>query len=1082
MDKFKYFHEIVGKSSTLVERITNPNLLPNTTDQTLIHKRLQELMLALDPHSSKEILEHYLSWSKLDKEDILRALQDMYWNDTSPLPVWTNIFQQALAYSASVSLKKYSNTISQLSDDSSCIPFFEILMPFVEVYKLMLNSLAGSAKRFWSSNALFSLEHAIIATLSRYAAKSLYSEFNLFRYKRQTTLDILLSAPKDKKNYNDFVQKMLDGGLWRFFEKYPVLARILSQLTRFYIDAHSELILRLSADYRAISETFSKGNYLENVNHIETDLSDPHNQHRTVSILTFGTGVKIVYKPKNLEIESAYNSFLEWLKNNQCPINLHSLKVLNRNTYGWVEYVEPDIANTNPKNEQYFFNAGAILCIVNMLGGTDCHFENLIYSGNDPFLLDDETLLHPHIKPIDDFPPISSANYKALQVLENSVLHTHFLPQWRLMGSTNEIIDISALAGRDWVNKTKSFFTWFAPNSDAMRPGPNLSNNIGVETSDHTEFDIDSIKAINNGFEKMYWFLISSKDNLTLFNGIQLFADKFNRFVFRNSDVYSLLTKEIQQPSRLIDGLAFSIPFERLARVFLICDEPPRLWPLLEYERSSLENLDIPIFTAQSTSNSLQVGSITILKDCFTETSYNRVIYRILNLCEKDLDFQKRIIIETIHAYQSSHLDLITHDISKERNTEQDSNTILLDAAVRISEIINLAAIHGDNDSITWIAPQGLLNSERFQLSHLGYSLYDGIIGIAIFYAAIACITHNDNQRNIVYQILENFVGLIEIAKKRNFYKLSFQRMGIGGASGLGSLIYGLTCVSRLLNDSQLVSNIVFISQIISQDLISQDQTFDVINGAAGAILSLLAGFQITKDDTLLAKAIICGNHLVKTQKSTPNGELSWQTLDGKFLLGFSHGAAGIAYSLLKLYKETRDQKYYEAAISAITYEQSMYEKSEMNWPDLRINNKTNRYKISWCHGATGIGLARLATIDIVNSDKITQDIAIAIQRTQKSLLSAHNQTDQLCCGNFGRIELLLLASLKLNPKIYTDIINNSAKKIVQQAGINADYNLQIRIKNGFVWPSLFQGISGIGYELLRINYPSVLPSLLLWE
>jgi lantibiotic modifying enzyme len=87
--------------------------------------------------------------------------------------------------------------------------------------------------------------------------------------------------------------------------------------------------------------------------------------------------------------------------------------------------------------------------------------------------------------------------------------------------------------------------------------------------------------------------------------------------------------------------------------------------------------------------------------------------------------------------------------------------------------------------------------------------------------------------------------------------------------------------------------------------------------------------------------------------------------LKGETLTGFSHGAAGVAYALLKLFAVTQQEEFLGAACEGIGYERSVFIPDVRNWPDLRKLVQVQEgipisYVSGWCHGATGIGLARL--------------------------------------------------------------------------------------------------------------------------
>jgi lantibiotic modifying enzyme len=130
----------------------------------------------------------------------------------------------------------------------------------------------------------------------------------------------------------------------------------------------------------------------------------------------------------------------------------------------------------------------------------------------------------------------------------------------------------------------------------------------------------------------------------------------------------------------------------------------------------------------------------------------------------------------------------------------------------------------------------------------------------------------------------------------------------------------------------------------------------------------------------------------------------------------------------------------------------------------------------SWCHGAPGIGLARAAGLNILDTDRIRQDIEVAINTTKLHNLS---DIDHLCCGNLGRVEFLFTASRKTSQPHLLEIAIKQAMQVVNRATQkdSLGYGLSLTFHPGF-----FQGASGIGYQLLRLAYPDQLPSVLLWE
>ena len=113
--------------------------------------------------------------------------------------------------------------------------------------------------------------------------------------------------------------------------------------------------------------------------------------------------------------------------------------------------------------------------------------------------------------------------------------------------------------------------------------------------------------------------------------------------------------------------------------------------------------------------------------------------------------------------------------------------------------------------------------------------------------------------------------------------------------------MYALTCLGKLLEDPVLIKESQHAASLLLEKDIDADKSYDVLVGSAGTILSLLACHRVTGNKAILEKAVYCGNHLLNNRVKTPSGYQAWNTMDDIALLGFSHGAAGIAYALLKL-------------------------------------------------------------------------------------------------------------------------------------------------------------------------------------
>jgi len=196
-------------------------------------------------------------------------------------------------------------------------------------------------------------------------------------------------------------------------------------------------------------------------------------------------------------------------------------------------------------------------------------------------------------------------------------------------------------------------------------------------------------------------------------------------------------------------------------------------------------------------------------------------------------------------------------------------------------------------------------------------------------------------------------------------------------------------------------------------------------------------------------------------------------------LTGFSHGAAGIAFALLCLHGACGDARFLAAAEQALDYEAAVFYQSQGNWPDFRSAQKISPVcGNTWCHGAPGIGLARVGGLSQLDTPELRRDIETALSATRA--MAGTEGYDHLCCGHFGRLDLLLATARRLDrPELEVEG-RRWASDRTRRAQAAGHFDIQAGVPGALNNPSLFHGTAGIGYQLLRLVYP--LPSMLLWE
>jgi type 2 lantibiotic biosynthesis protein LanM len=978
-------------------------------------------------------------------------------------------------------------------DPEEPLPFEEVVAPFVHHARQRCAAQAGAAYQLLSDQARLSLERQLLQSLSAYAAQTLYVVFSVERAQRHTLPEKAQAPTPSRTFYDNFVRRMHQGQLLTLFHAYPVLARLLATLTDRWVETTSEFLQRLAADLPDLQCIFGGDFPLGAVTALEPGLSDPHRGRRTVIALRFDSGVKVVYKPKDVSLEEAFQLLLAWCNAHGAPLGFRTLTVVNRSTHGWVECADHRPCDHQQAAQRYFRRAGMLLCLIYLLDGTDFHCDNLIADGEYPLLIDLETLLQP--RPLHE-----ERRKRALfsapvgEQLAHSVLQTDLLPYWHLRTSGGQQVafDISGLAGVGEQPLLTSAPVWEFINTDRMtmqhrqvetQSAQNLPVFAGKQLRVHDYSD-----ELIDGFRQMYCFLLAHRQALLAPAGpLSLFSHQQVRFIFRGTRVYRALEQKLLAPKNLRDGVDRSLQLEHLARALLDPDgltlaqaKPPNWWPLYAAEREALEQVDIPYFTAMSWNDSLSLASGQEIADCFQGPSFQHVMTKVDTLCEEDLDLQVSFIEGSLCAHVA-HVGYTGPPGAQTRDftqTESPRPTLpmpqtLEEAALAIAERIAGRALRQPGGGVTWMAPQYLPGVERYQFQPCGYDLYDGASGTALFLAAVEYVTGGAGFREVVLAAIEP----LRHALRSQGAQIA-RVLGIGGVSGLGSLVYVLTNISRFLQEPRLLEDAQLAAHLITDESLASDRALDVSAGSTGALLGLLALHDLLGDQAILDRAMACGRHLLESRVQSPAGPRAWPTISGRLLTGFSHGAAGIAYALLRLFAATREETYREAAEEGIAYEDSLFVPAIGNWLDLRAEAQP-AFMTSWCHGAPGIGLARVGGLPWLDTGRIRADITVAMQTTQRVGLGGQ---DHLCCGNLGRGECLLAAAEALAMPEWAEVARSNAYQVAARARQAQGYFLFPCGPSKVDSPSFFRGTAGIGYALLRLSHPGKLPCALLWD
>ena len=739
-----------------------------------------------------------------------------------------------------------------------------------------------------------------------------------------------------------------------------------------------------------------------------------------------------------------------------------------------MEFAAAEPCSSAAEVARFHERLGGLLAVLYSLAATDCHYENLIAAGEHPVVVDLESLFHPQIqRGKGDRPHEEIRSHFAL----HSVLRVGLLPFQIGQGDGFAGVDISGVAAVAGQPTPQKVIQWQGTGTDEMRV---VRDRVLMEGGQNRPI-LDGQPAqvgeyreeMTRGFESVYRLLASRRPELL--DLADRFAGDPVRVVLRPTQIYGLLLMESFHPDFLRDALDRDRLFDRL---WLEAEQQPNLARVIAAEHRDLSEGDIPSFSTVPASRHLLTSRGEVIPDFITESSLNLVRRRIGQMGEEDLRRQLWLLRLSLGTQLLNRDDLewtsYTPDPNAPRLSPEELRESLLRHARAVGEWFSAMAVREEGYA-SWIGLE--YRNQQWSLEPTPEDLYAGLPGIALFLGFLGEIDRDPAATGLARAAVATLRLQLEARPDDG------QEASIGAFQGWGGIVWTLAHLGRLWQDTELLAATERMAERISL-LLAADGDLDLIGGAAGAVLGLLALYRACPSPGTLDVAIQCGERLLALAEPWGPG-LGWRTrlATERPQAGISHGVSGIALALTELGAAAGDRRLLDAGLDGFAGEREQF------WRDLDRLLRTpsgekpppeSTVAVAWCYGAPGVGLTRLRGLPHARSEDeraaLQQEIDRALRRT---LERGPGQNHCLCHGDLGNLDFLLqVRQQSPNPDLDAGI-HRFLKTVL--ASLDRDGWL-CGTRGSIESPGLMNGFAGIGYGLLRLAEPERVPSVLVLE
>jgi type 2 lantibiotic biosynthesis protein LanM len=653
----------------------------------------------------------------------------------------------------------------------------------------------------------------------------------------------------------------------RLFGSYPVLARLMAVAYRNWCDSTLELARRLRDD-RSVLEASFGDSALGTLTGCVSGIGDSHDHGRTVSLLTFSCGTRVVYKPKDLRISGAYAALVAVINASGLEPALPDRVVVSREGYTWEEFVPCLPCRSTDDLHRFYLRMGMHARLVQLLDGTDFTGDNVIASGERPVLIDLEGLLSPRM-------PVSTRTAPSVAAAAMAVTNSPArgcIVTAKIFGERGRLAaDLGALAPAGPCLAPFKQRMWKDAGDGKALVEVYPEFGFTGATPVHDGHPADSQRYFDDvatGYVRMGAQLRRLGPELAAAGGVlAAFRDVQVRCLCRDTHIYARMLESSLEPSRLRDGPAREACLERLRLARFTTPA------VATAEIDALRDLDIPMFASRPGDAALRVRDTVLVDSFFERPAYAGLLERVAALASATEAGDQALIESLLYTLSPTAARTPDRGTAHRSAPSRNESADWLTAADGLGHELMAAAV-GTLDEPQWVGGAYHPFSGAWTFSALTEELYSGSAGIGIVLAELAAATGSPRAGRAARGALRAVAA--HLGDRRSQLLADPVSLPLGAAFGWSGWVHACDRGAALLHDESLASEPASLFRALAQlderqldALLTRGDAWDIGSGVAGLLLVAIAPGAGTPDRTIVATAAARSLHSHVTAGAT---------------------------------------------------------------------------------------------------------------------------------------------------------------------------------------------------------------------